>query len=158
MADPLTALMYAVQVMNFLKTLIARMLREREDSILESARTSYTEPPDDNGHQSPQICVEFTPRANEVSVSSDNNDDAVGEGTQSCETKADNLDGLRARARVSKGKFGLGQTSKSNIKSFNRKIYVGKPAVQVLGPVEKTGAISALSRIDSRVEWIEAWR
>ncbi|KAI6685330.1 hypothetical protein NL676_031243 [Syzygium grande] len=127
MADPLTALMYAVQVMNFLKTLIARMLREREDSILESAPTSHTEPPDDNGHQSPQICVEFTPRANEVSVSSDKNDDAVGEGTRSCETKADSFDGLKARARV-------------------------------LGPVEKTGAISALSRIDSRVEWIEAWR
>ncbi|PKI38510.1 hypothetical protein CRG98_041075 [Punica granatum] len=32
MADPLTALMYAVQVMNFLRTLIEKTLREREDS------------------------------------------------------------------------------------------------------------------------------
>ncbi|EPS71082.1 hypothetical protein M569_03677, partial [Genlisea aurea] len=32
MSDPLTALMYAVKVMNFLKTLIASTLREREDS------------------------------------------------------------------------------------------------------------------------------
>ena len=31
MSDPLTALMHAVQVMNFLKTLILRTLRERED-------------------------------------------------------------------------------------------------------------------------------
>ncbi|KAI3444363.1 hypothetical protein Pfo_001028 [Paulownia fortunei] len=32
MADPLTALIHAVQVMNFLKTLIMKTLREREDS------------------------------------------------------------------------------------------------------------------------------
>ncbi|GER43417.1 Rho GTPase-activating protein [Striga asiatica] len=36
MADPLTALMFAVQVMNFLKTLIERTLREREDSLIEA--------------------------------------------------------------------------------------------------------------------------
>ncbi|RWW52094.1 hypothetical protein BHE74_00041514 [Ensete ventricosum] len=32
MADPLTALIHAVQVMNFLKTLILKMLREREEA------------------------------------------------------------------------------------------------------------------------------
>ncbi|CAK7348225.1 unnamed protein product [Dovyalis caffra] len=32
MSDPLTALMHAVQVMNFLKTLITKMLREREET------------------------------------------------------------------------------------------------------------------------------
>lgn len=32
MSDPLTALMHAVQVMNLLKTLILRTMREREDS------------------------------------------------------------------------------------------------------------------------------
>ncbi|KAL0436291.1 UNVERIFIED_CONTAM: Rho GTPase-activating protein 1 [Sesamum radiatum] len=52
MADPLTALMYAVQVMNFLKTLIEKTLREREDSILEPAYTPHIEPYDDNSHQS----------------------------------------------------------------------------------------------------------
>ncbi|CAM8987845.1 unnamed protein product [Rhodiola kirilowii] len=31
MSDPLTALMHAVQVMNFLKTLILKKLREREE-------------------------------------------------------------------------------------------------------------------------------
>ncbi|KAI3411465.1 Rho-GAP domain-containing protein, partial [Psidium guajava] len=158
MGDPLTALMYAVQVMNFLKTLVARMLREREDSIIESPPTSYTEPPDDNGHQSPQICVEFTPQENGVYVSSDKNGDTIGEGTRSCKIEAYNFDGLKAGARVSKGKFRLGQTGKSNIKSFHRKIYGREPVVQVSGPVEKTGGISTLSRIDSRIEWIEAWR
>ncbi|KAK4440602.1 Rho GTPase-activating protein 1 [Sesamum alatum] len=52
MADPLTALMYAVQVMNFLKTLIEKTLREREDSILEPDYTPHIEPYGDNGHQS----------------------------------------------------------------------------------------------------------
>lgn len=33
MADPLTALIHAVQVMNFLKTLILKTLREREKSV-----------------------------------------------------------------------------------------------------------------------------
>lgn len=36
MADPLTALIHAVQVMNFLKTLIIRTLREREESAAEA--------------------------------------------------------------------------------------------------------------------------
>lgn len=34
MSDPLTALMHAVQVMNFLKTLILKTLREREEATL----------------------------------------------------------------------------------------------------------------------------
>lgn len=52
MSDPLTALMYAVQVMNFLKTLVIRTLKEREDSMIESGRDSCPEPSDENGHQS----------------------------------------------------------------------------------------------------------
>ncbi|RDX69291.1 Rho GTPase-activating protein 1, partial [Mucuna pruriens] len=36
MVDPLTALMYAVQVMNFLKTLVMKTLREREESMIKS--------------------------------------------------------------------------------------------------------------------------
>ncbi|KAI3450721.1 hypothetical protein Pfo_007386 [Paulownia fortunei] len=52
MADPLTALMYAVQVMNFLKTLIEKTLRERGDSVIEPAPIPHREPSDDNGHQS----------------------------------------------------------------------------------------------------------
>ncbi|XWS56009.1 hypothetical protein CRYUN_Cryun09bG0049700 [Craigia yunnanensis] len=52
MSDPLTALMYAVQVMNFLKTLIIRTLKEREDSMLDSTPVSPSEPSDKNGQQS----------------------------------------------------------------------------------------------------------
>ncbi|KAJ0772075.1 putative transcription factor bZIP family [Helianthus annuus] len=56
MADPLTALMYAVQVMNFLKTLITKNLREREDAVIESSRGPPQEPPlDENGDQGPRL-------------------------------------------------------------------------------------------------------
>ncbi|KAG9156031.1 hypothetical protein Leryth_012098 [Lithospermum erythrorhizon] len=50
MADPLTALMYAVQVMNFLKTLIERTLRERQDAAKEPPKFSQVKPSDDDGH------------------------------------------------------------------------------------------------------------
>ncbi|KAL8140926.1 hypothetical protein V2J09_006947 [Rumex salicifolius] len=60
MVDPLTALMYAVRVMNFLKTLIMKTLRKREDSQLNLVPTSCVEPSDESGHQSPsqQPCLE----------------------------------------------------------------------------------------------------
>lgn len=53
MADPLTALMYAVQVMNFLKTLIIKTLREREDAAVNAASAYHSEPSDENGRHSP---------------------------------------------------------------------------------------------------------
>ncbi|XP_039041305.1 rho GTPase-activating protein 1-like [Hibiscus syriacus] len=55
MADPLNALMYAVQVMNFLKTLILRTLREREESVIEPTAVVHLELFDDNGDHSPSI-------------------------------------------------------------------------------------------------------
>lgn len=59
MANPLTALMYAVQVMNFLKTLIIKTLGERQDSILEAASTSRSDPFDEIGHHiPPPSCLE----------------------------------------------------------------------------------------------------
>ncbi|XP_074269106.1 rho GTPase-activating protein 1-like [Silene latifolia] len=60
MADPLTALMHAVQVMNLLKTLIEKTLREREDSIIDSVLDSFSrESPGENGqHFSLQTILE----------------------------------------------------------------------------------------------------
>ncbi|KAI3723223.1 hypothetical protein L2E82_34666 [Cichorium intybus] len=53
MADPLTALMYAVQVMNFLKTLVTKTLREREDSVVGPSASPPQSPPDENGRHGP---------------------------------------------------------------------------------------------------------
>ncbi|KAL3692030.1 hypothetical protein R1sor_005681 [Riccia sorocarpa] len=51
MADPLTALMHAVQVMNLLKTLILRTLRDREEAVLEPQPTSFfSGAPDEDEH------------------------------------------------------------------------------------------------------------
>ncbi|KAF5473874.1 hypothetical protein F2P56_005828 [Juglans regia] len=68
MADPLTALMYAVQVMNFLKTLIVTTLREREESVVESTPNSHLEPSDEDGYQSSsELCIQG-PKEEENSV------------------------------------------------------------------------------------------
>ncbi|XP_051150394.1 rho GTPase-activating protein 5-like [Andrographis paniculata] len=70
MSDPLTALMYAVQVMNFLKTLIVKTLKEREDSVLEAPPTTQSEEPlDDDGH-----CSVLKPTKAEADEASDDND------------------------------------------------------------------------------------
>ncbi|CAI0469849.1 unnamed protein product [Linum tenue] len=53
MADPLTALIHAVQVMNLLKTLIMKTLREREESTSNATRQSaHPDSPSDETHQS----------------------------------------------------------------------------------------------------------
>uniref|UniRef100_A0A2P2IXA2 Gtpase activating protein n=1 Tax=Rhizophora mucronata TaxID=61149 RepID=A0A2P2IXA2_RHIMU len=67
MADPLNALRYAVQVMNFLQTLILRTLQERKDSAVEQMAASCLEPFDENGHESPsESCVKDTDNDNET--------------------------------------------------------------------------------------------
>ncbi|KAH7678763.1 Rho GTPase activation protein [Dioscorea alata] len=48
MSDPLTALMHAVQVMNLLKTLILKVLREREETASEEDYSSYSSSPVSN--------------------------------------------------------------------------------------------------------------
>ncbi|KAL8089982.1 rho GTPase-activating protein 1-like [Apium graveolens] len=67
MADPLTALMYAVQVMNFLKTLITQTLKERKSSVVKASPSSHADPSDENGHQGPsQLCIEEIAEEDEV--------------------------------------------------------------------------------------------
>ncbi|KAK7261200.1 hypothetical protein RIF29_27505 [Crotalaria pallida] len=52
MADPFNALVYAVQVMNLLKTLILRTLQERKDSVVESTSRFHFETLDENAQHS----------------------------------------------------------------------------------------------------------
>ncbi|KAL6507741.1 Rho GTPase-activating protein 1 [Orobanche gracilis] len=53
MSDPLTALMYAVQVMNFLKTLIVITVREREDSSVGPGPMTHELEPSNEDHNIP---------------------------------------------------------------------------------------------------------
>ncbi|KAJ4841967.1 Rho GTPase-activating protein 1 [Turnera subulata] len=183
MADPLTALMYAVQVMNFLKTLILRTLREREDSVVEPTPTSRLEPFDENGHQSPsQSCVEDTKEDNEKierafiaqepvvensSSSSQNNDleeqgsattvsKVIGFGDQLCESdvSANTFTNEMDSRGVNNMTGGVGPSSKKGPSRTNKL----PAALQLTPPTEKARGISSLSRIDSRIERIEAWR
>ncbi|CAL4891901.1 unnamed protein product [Urochloa decumbens] len=56
MSDPLTALMHAVQVMNFLKTLILRTLRERDDAATGGEYTPYSSPASSSRHDDAECC------------------------------------------------------------------------------------------------------
>lgn len=74
MADPLTALMYAVQVMNFLKTLVVKTLREREESIIKSNPVPNLNSFDDDGHHSNSEMLHQDDSENGNDCSDDNED------------------------------------------------------------------------------------
>ncbi|TKY53107.1 Rho GTPase-activating protein 1 [Spatholobus suberectus] len=74
MADPLTALMYAIQVMNFLKTLVMKTLREREESMVKSNPVSDLNSFGDDGHQSSS---QLTPQDGSESRSDFSEEDKV---------------------------------------------------------------------------------
>ncbi|KAK1404710.1 rho GTPase-activating protein 5-like [Heracleum sosnowskyi] len=68
MADPLTALMYAVKVMNFLKTLVENTMRDREDFVVETGPAYDSEPSDetDHNHRSLRSMIEIENEMNEL--------------------------------------------------------------------------------------------
>ncbi|GKU93812.1 hypothetical protein SLEP1_g7377 [Rubroshorea leprosula] len=192
MADPLTALMYAVQVMNFLKTLILRTLREREDSVVEPTLSSRMEPSDenkDNSHSQslirkaeedneekdePFIAAESVKEssmdAGQNNYTSDGEYESPMPSVQKLIADADhaheitsqvdtiNETDIRAGTRARAGKSKIGQSSNSSLKKGPRKINRQQSTLLVTTPVEKTKGLTNLTRIDSRIERIEAWR
>lgn len=61
MADPLTALMHAVQVMNLLKTLIIKTIKDREEAALNpKLAASCKEAKDDNGSDNSELQQQST--------------------------------------------------------------------------------------------------
>ncbi|KAI3822761.1 hypothetical protein L1987_10359 [Smallanthus sonchifolius] len=90
MADPLTALMYAVQVMNFLKTLISKTLRERRDLAIESSQASPRESlSDENGDQGPGLNPHLQENDDEHEFITDN--DHLGYSTATDESDGPGL-------------------------------------------------------------------
>ncbi|GMG98440.1 hypothetical protein Nepgr_000280 [Nepenthes gracilis] len=178
MADPLTALMYAVQVMNFLKTLIMKTLREREDSWAGPAPASCAGPSDESGHQSPsQPCLE--------DYFADNNEETDNEDTEqyttddepladsshdSIQYDADESDespfqlvtfkktrfvnSLRTELRVRSCNGATGQSSNLDIR---KEPPLTTPGKLVARPTEMAKNMCNLSGISSRMESIEAW-
>jgi hypothetical protein len=190
MADPLTALMYAVQVMNFLKMLIQKTLKDREESNLEEASLPQKDSSDENGHQKPSVTLDSHPeegsrrpsfvseepllnspahitedRPNEISEAekvtavftdqisevlmsmegSPSSQSALAAPTTTDDAGATSVNSLQAKGGQS---LNHRRTRKSKNESGTRAIPTA----------EKSRGVSIVSRINSKVERIEAWR
>ena len=172
MADPLTALMYAVQVMNLLKTLILRTLRERKDSMVEPS-PSRVEPFDNNSHECPSLVAEepavessydssqYNAIADEADLSyATSVDKLMANGDHSCETASDANDTYNHRVKAANqagiGKNSFGQSSNSSLRKSPGKFSRQSPALHLTPPSDKTRGTGSF--IDSRSERVEAWQ
>ncbi|CAA6668490.1 unnamed protein product [Spirodela intermedia] len=169
MADPLSALMYAVQVMNFLKTLILRTLKERRQEPLlgplPSSSSSRPDPPDEDGPLldagSPD--EEAAPSPAFVSVEPNSDGPAGAEkpvskfsgqfsGGRPCEpptSSGSSSSGCAGGGSASRRTRVAAQTGKHPRKET-------KKSGAAAG--EKSRGISLVSRINSRMERVETWR
>lgn len=199
MADPLTALMYAVQVMNFLKTLILRTLKEREDSVVEEASASLSDPYNKSDrHSPPHPCLEACneeidqdynaneqflhhhTHLKEENPSSDDahngfqisNDDAMPDSNSCSANDCPGEDATNHADVLTNGTdnvvngLKMGFQGISPINKPARTAYVrkgqrridGQSVVHVMSMIEKPKETTIVSRINSRVERVEAWR
>ncbi|KAL1298798.1 hypothetical protein HN51_043090 [Arachis hypogaea] len=179
MADPITALMYAVQVMNFLKTLILRTLRERRDSVVEPSPRSYLEPsrsclelPDENLDHTPlESSQQDTAAQNEEEVQKNSASEEIF--LECCpespknKLEAKNLECFSENQVSNENLYcdyppkgntksnKSGQSSSSNARKGSKKSK-GQLAV-IHENVEKKGTRN-LNSSDSRSEQIKPWR
>lgn len=177
MADPLTALMYAVQVMNFLKTLITKRLRDREESKIDPPPASCAGPSDESGHQSPSqpcledfLCEDEDTEGSELEHYSSDEEPPTdspldsnwyddGDESDDSPLRWQSFKGLetspaRSRFALNDGNSKYGQSSGSD----NGKETMSLNGMQSMDPNEKPNGMSNLSRINSRIQRIEAWR
>ncbi|KAL8253155.1 hypothetical protein R6Q59_036848 [Mikania micrantha] len=153
MADPLTALMYAVQVMNFLKTLIVKTLREREDVILEAGPASRFDHFDENNEPHSSFrTVDETDEVNEEDQDFEYtcHEDLTSESHSQTTVSKEKTGVVESSATVVEGDAKVAKASKSRnqqLRNLNQKKGLRKR-------VENT----IVSRLNSRTERIEAWR
>ncbi|KAF8098910.1 hypothetical protein N665_0256s0040 [Sinapis alba] len=153
MDDPLTALMYAVQVMNFLKMLIEKTLRERQDSVVEQAHVCPLEPSDESGNQSPSqsLAYDLTEQSSEE-TQSEYIEDAENQSPSSEISDESTFENNASSGRVSDS----GQIETERKSSVQVMALALAPPAQ--WPVGRTKGLTNLSRVGSRVERTEAWR
>ncbi|KAI0491520.1 hypothetical protein KFK09_025780 [Dendrobium nobile] len=184
MADPLTALMYAVQVMNFLKMLILKTLKERQGSVLEDSKTPHPDPHDENGHQSHilQLGVQYEEKTDQAFISEDpilddpillpeenyskdavveSNEEALQELavkgiTEASTTDLETAAEILTKVHVNSRRTRSGQASNSKQKRTRKlsRQSTNKSSTQA----EKSKATTIVSRINSKSERVEAWR
>lgn len=167
MADPLTALMYAVQVMNFLKTLIVKTLREREDVIVEAVPTSRFDHFDENNgpHHSLQGTMDETSEVDEEDQDLSVNEPALEnhENTSQDELTSESQSQRQVQNTLFEEVSGVGvaegcsrvveapRSRNSQSNSMNHKKSIRKN-------IDKSKGSTIVSRLNSRIERIEAWR
>ncbi|KAF6165885.1 hypothetical protein GIB67_012782 [Kingdonia uniflora] len=155
MADPLTALMYAVQVMNFLKTLIMRTLKGREDSLTEVAPDSHQEPSDENEHQSSsEHCGEGETREKEETEHVFITDEPVLENEEQVTEREEDDSTAKVEVQSSQTSTEKAPSQSVVLKNGPRK----SNRKRVARVAEKSKGVSIVSSINSRTERVEAWR
>ncbi|KAL7137354.1 hypothetical protein ABFS83_10G085500 [Erythranthe nasuta] len=155
MSDPMTALMYAVQVMNFLKTLIVKTLKGREDSIVESAPSMQLEPSDEEEEEA-SVANEIKTNATE---SKTNNEETHGfvsciENILSSDGKG--VVGVDSGSGITQSRNGRSKSGRRNDSNYGKK--GSRKYSQVNGVAEKNKEIGINSFVNSRAERLEAWR
>lgn len=162
MADPLIALMHAVQVMNFLRTLVVKTLREREESIKKSNPVSNLDSfHDDESQSSPRLTV------NNYLTEDDSDTES---GSKNMPTSTDITDPVVGNrllidrcpcnvvSQVRSLRNGL---QESSITGMANTMKCSKEVVEVPvpgQPLAKNRETAIVGRINSRKELVEAWR
>ncbi|URD93306.1 rhoGAP domain containing protein [Musa troglodytarum] len=187
-ADPLSALMYVVQVMNFLRMLIVRTLKERQQSILEDAYAYDADPSDDDGHYSPKphleacseeavelVYVTKKPVFNIVTqVAKSTVDEAAVSPRTFCDTAAASEETafLTNSAQIGGSSSGYDVAANGSnavhtnyrrkrmgrLNSHNHKKGRKGKLHRASFPAEKSKGTSIVSRINSETDRAEAWR
>ncbi|XP_066358688.1 rho GTPase-activating protein 5-like [Miscanthus floridulus] len=193
MADPLTALMYAVQVMNFLKMLVQKTLKDREESTPEDVLLPQKDPSDENGHQKPSVTLDSLleegsrrpsfakeePLLNSPAHSTDDKSNETNTTlgvtaaftAQTSEVVTSAEDSTSGSQPATAGPVAIADASSTTAthslqgkgsRSLNRRTRKGKGQGQsgtcTAPAAEKSRGASIVSRINSKVERIEAWR
>jgi hypothetical protein len=194
MADPLTALMYAVQVMNFLKMLVQKTLKDREESTPEDVLLPQKDPSDENGHQKPSVTLDSLleegsrrpsfakeePLLNSPAHSTDDKSNETNAtlgvtaafSAQTSEVVTSVEDSTSGSQPATAGPAAIADASSATTtnslqgkgsRSLNRRrTRKGKGQSQsgtrTTPAAEKSRGASIVSRINSKVERIEAWR
>lgn len=173
MSDPLTALMYAVQVMNFLKTLIVKTLRQREDSAVECGPVMQPEPSDDDRHHTKTKPTdkgqcEIHEEEEEGKQSGDGNDGIDNDGKGHFGDMLSSNSSMRHVLEGGNRSFGSGRNQsripRSNSgqpRSWNQmkkelKKESSQSEIYELG--ERNKEVSVMRRVNSCTEAREAWR
>lgn len=151
MLDPLTALMYAVQVMNFLKTLIVKTLNDRKESRDKLVPASDPGPRDHNGDQSSSRQLLHLMKANK--------EDALDNFEAEMKDKEESGDDKEEEESAESPELVGIKSSlvKCNNGGFGQK-HNGWEEQRKKTTTTMSKASSIVGRVNYRVELFEAWR